>query len=316
MLKWHANNQKINKTIDLFEQLLVLIDLNLPLHQCLQRIGHASPEFEPLLVEVNLGQDLPIALDKLLPKLDSWGICLLKIACDIENPKPCLKMYLQHQIIKRTIQHKIQQASFYPFILMAMACLILLLFNTQIMPSYQKLFQQLAIPSVKNSHQDLFLYLSLIIFGLQSRLSQLFFFTNLRHRMQWLEWFNLMSIAMSSGLNFPNSLKLTLPQLNKSHLLSWHQQLIQDLHLGQLELVFPATLPKSCQAMTNLYAYSFDWKTLFIHASKTIELEINKTIANIERYLQPLLLFIITGFCAYLCMLIYRPLLQLGEQIF
>jgi len=312
MRKWHTKHQKIQKTMDFFEQILVLLELNLPLHRCLQRIPLISLQHEQLLIDLEFGQDLSFALDRLSSVLDPWGLSLLKIACQLPHPKECLKLYLHQQAIQGKIQDKIKQATFYPLLLMMLTIIIVILFKTQIFPSYQSLFKQLGLSSLPSTNPNLFLYLSLIPLGLKSG----YFLKNFKQLMHWFEWLNLMSMAMASGLNFPNALQLVLAQLQNSHLFSWHRHVIQNVHLGQFQLVFPPTLPKVCQNILSLHQHSPDWQCLFLQASKAIELELLKRIGLIERYLQPILLFMITGFCAYFCILLYRPLLELGEQIF
>jgi type II secretory pathway component PulF len=199
---------------------------------------------------------------------------------------------------------------------------IFIIIQSQILPSYQQLFKQLNHPEFKTQSINL---RQIIEWGLIAVISllvpkkiryQLPWIGPINKNLAWLTWLQLMSLSLASGSNIAQALSFTQNKILKLPMQYWHQRMIQDLQFGHFQFQFPDDLPKVCRHILNLSHLNIDLPPLFNQASLTLEQEIYAILQNLERYLQPLLLLIIAGVCAYLGMMIYSPLLDLGEFIF
>lgn len=321
---------KTHNVIHFFKQMIVLLDLGLHINQCIQiciQVNSKSElehELKRLYQDLELGEHFIDAFKK--QGLDHWTLNLLHFSLETQQLKTGLSLYVEQHQNRLKLKKIISQQLFYPGLMLILSLIILVFFSQNILPAYQSLYHQfqIEIPQslllIDNGLNLYYLCLSLGLCLILTLHPKLILFIPILGRMKknyhWSIWFNLMYMGLASGMTFHQSLVLIAPEIKKTHLHLWHQDLIHELQLGRIEMQQispPKCLPKILHAYFNILAYDKNTPKLCKKAYVLLKQIMQDDILKIKKYLQPTMLFLVSLFCTYLLYLFYQPLLHLQE---
>ena len=140
----------------------------------------------------------------------------------------------------------------------------------------------------------------------------------LKNNFDWLTWAHLVRIGLESGLSLYQSLELTQGQTLSGDLQKWNQRMIYQLRLGHTlstTLAEHKNISPMMRQYLHLMEYQGESALLLKQCCQYLQMELNKKILIIEKYLQPLLLGMISIFMAWILLILYQPILELGKMI-
>jgi general secretion pathway protein F len=149
---WHAHNAyklSLKQRLLVTQQLAMLLDTGMPLAQSLQSLAQQHSQhadlFQGLHRALANGQSLSHAMLQ-YPKAFAKAYCAAIAAGESSDLKPVLKSLAQH--LKRQLQnrHQIQQALWYPIIMLGFASLILVFLLSTILPNLAQALQDTGQP--------------------------------------------------------------------------------------------------------------------------------------------------------------------------
>ncbi len=311
-----------------FEQLLILHQIHLPLTKSLQMLltGPIAslPKFvlKPIVSDLLHGLPFQQALKHHPFFFDPLSITLIEMSLKSGHFFHGLQVFNQHYQYLDNMRQKIYQQIFYPALLLVLTMLFLIFFIQNIIPKYQSLFAQFQTPFPCQLET---LFQPLHILGFAGFLVLLFQFRNhlpwiktLKNNFDWLTWAHLVRIGLESGLSLYQSLELTQGQTLSSDLQKWNQRLIYQLRLGHplsTTLAEHKNISPLMRQYLHLLEYQGESALLLKQCCQYLQMELNKKILIIEKYLQPLLLGMISIFMAWILLILSQPILELGKMI-
>lgn len=233
-----------------------------------------------------------------------------------------MNAWLSYQTQIEHFYKSFRQQLFYPGLVFLSACGFLIFFVSGILPKYQALFTQLNQDFPSSAIfilSDLDAFHGLMFVGMIAILS-LFYkkipgIKHLLETLHWYQWTELMGMTQASGLTLVDGMSLI--QNHVAHdLQSWHVFLLQEIRLGHRlidAIKDDRQLPLILKDFMMLIPHQSDHTKLFLQAGFLLKKRLEDNILFMEKYLQPLLLIIMSLFCAGLFYILYLPLLELGK---
>lgn len=333
------------------EHLSLMIKGGIPLAEALETLSQEakSRHFKKILTEVIKrileGENLNKSLAQHPKVFNNFFQNVIKIGEEsgtLEENLKYLSSYLQGQY---SLRRKIIGALIYPIIIIAVALIVVLVVTLFIFPKLHTLLLALDIPLPFTTQLllilaglfeqywifiliGIFLYflisrafqtISLTRFYLHKRNLLMPVFGQIEKNRNLVEFSRILYTLLKSGLPILNSLDIcieVLPnEVYRKGLLSVRSGVERGQTISHGLKSFPQIFPLIFSQMVLIGEKTGSLEESFLYLSQFYEREINSTIENLSRLLEPLLLILVGFFVIFIALAIIAPIYQFSSAL-
>jgi type II secretory pathway component PulF len=311
-----------------FQQFLHLYHIGIPTLRCLDLIESMSKPGIPKFIIRHLkhhlqhGHSFSESL-KTHPKyFDTFSIALIECAEQSGSHLRPLEIWLSKQEDLKQFKQNLQHQLFYPTFVLGFGVCFLIFFIQHLIPKYQQFFTNfnasIPYPLLLMQQPMVYIFALIGILLLFAYRHQLPFYRKIENLLVWYTWAQLLAICIDSGLSFQQSLENISQHFPNSAFKSQIHQMIKDARMG-LSIQERLQHKKNIPSIIHYYLYLIQWngasKVLLQQCADVLEKQLQQSLKNLEKYLQPLILSLVTLICGWFIFLIYLPLLEMGKII-
>lgn len=324
----YSKSQKRTQVYRFIQQLVFFHQVNLTLFQSISGLNRSSyptiPKFIISDIETKLQQGIHLVdiLQKHPFFFDPLTLSMIELGLKTGQLAKSMSIWLEYQNHIQKFYRTLKQQLFYPGLVFLSAIGFLIFFISGLLPKYQQLFRQLNVefPESANFILENFdgphaLIMLSIILSLSLLWKKLPGIRQFLQTIDWYQWCELMYMSQQTGLNLTDSMQLIHEHIPKD-LKCWHNHTLSEIRLGKtlIDLLHQEQrLPLILKDFLILIHHQSDNGQYFYQTRLFLKKRLEQYLLFVEKYLQPILISLISLFCASLFYLLYLPILELGK---
>ncbi len=345
-------NEKISPfdIVIFFRQLSTLILAGIPIAQAIQVLGQQVKNEKLKLIiatlneDISAGKNLTFSLQKFPQYFDKLASELIAAGEKSGTLDIMLERIAQHKEKMLTLKNKIKQALFYPLTIVCTAIVISAVMLTCVVPRFADLFQTMHsqlppftrgviwLANLLRNNGVYFLFFCMIGSG------YVYYFRHsprIRKHIDWallnLPLFNTvlkkiilvrftrnLATLFAAGIPITEALNMIAPVMNNSIYTALVQKLYFDITTGkQLHAAMQSSklFPIMMLQMIQIGEESGTLEKMLMKVTEFYEADIDHVIANLNRFLEPLIMIILGVLIGGLVIAMYLPVFKLGTVI-
>ena len=335
--------------MDMTRQLASLLGAGLPLRESLHLLAEDHPRagwrclLRSLGAKIEQGHTLSLACGDFAAVFSPLYRAMLALGELTGRMDHCCRLLAEHEYRQQQLQKKVRGAMRYPIVICLTAALVLSLMLALILPEFARLYDGLNAPlpaptrglltlsDAIGNHGFTWLLTALLLYGMYRRTG--YYHPRLRQWLQtarlylpWLgelirqhnlhQFFQTLAITHQAGITLDNGLSMAAHTLDhtcyRQAALALQQQIKQGFALHQAvgqQKIFPA----HCRHLIKTGEYTGTLDEVFAQLARLHEQQTFRLAETLAQLAEPLLLIITGAVVCALVLVLYLPILQLGE---
>jgi len=272
------------------------------------------PWIDPFLIALYQGQSVASALNPLRHYFDELDYAYFILCLSTNQLRDFAHYFIHHREQTSKIKTKIKTQASYPLFLIGISLMLLVLLQVFLLPQYRELMNNLGLkdsPSI-----DLHAYITIGIIFLSLIIAIMQYFPRVKTwlvpiflELEIIAWAETLDLGLKAQLPLIECLILTDHHVKFNQLSAFTQSFILQLRLG-----FPINsalqyAPKILQ--DELYHYHGE-DDFFLKLMLKFQSKVLHRLQQLERFIQPVLLLVVTLICLYFFYHLYQPLFRMA----
>lgn len=335
--------------MDMTRQLASLLGAGLPLRESLHLLAEDHPRagwrclLRSLSARIEQGHALSLACGDFAAVFSPLYCAMLALGELTGRLDHCCRLLAEHESRRQQLQKKVRGAMRYPMVICLTAAGVVTLMLTLILPEFAGLYAGMNAPlpaptrglltlaAAIGNHGVTWLLIAVLLYGIYRRIG--FYQPHLRQWLQaarlYLPWlgelmrqhnlhqlFQTLAITHQAGITLDNGLSTAARTLDnpcyRQAALALQQQIKQGFALHQAlgqQRIFPA----HCRHLIKTGEYSGTLDDVLAQLARLHEQKTYRLAEALAQLAEPLLLIMTGAVVCVLVLVLYLPLLQLGE---
>ena len=276
--------------------------------------NHPCPWLDAFIFALHQGNGIEDALPSIRHCLNELDYAYLLLSLKTNQLSDFANHYIQAYEETCNINTKIKEQAFYPLFLMTLSIVLFIFLQYFLLPEYQALSKTLGIQVDTRPGLSYLAPIVMILLSLITVINHLFpklntFVFPIFLELEIMAWAEAIGLGLRAHLPLIECLILVDNHVKFRHLNAFNQSWILHLRLGfPIFSAFPYA-PDILQKELSTYRHDDDF---FLKLKLKFQYKLLSRLRQIERLIQPLLLFLVGLICFYFFYTLYQPLFQMG----
>ena len=276
--------------------------------------NHQCPWLAEFIFALHQGNSVENALPIIRHYLNELDYAYLLLSLKTNQLSDFANHYIQASEETSNINTKIKEQAFYPLFLMTLSIVLFILLQYFLLPEYQALSKTLGLQMNTRPTLSYLAPLGLILLSIITFINH--FFPKLNTcvfpiflELEIMAWAETIGLGLRAHLPLIECLILVDNHVKLRHLNAFTQSWILHLRLGLPIFSAFEHAPDILQKELSTYRQDDDF---FLKLKLKFQYKLLSRLRQIERLIQPTLLFLVGLICFYFFYTLYQPLFQMG----